>query len=130
MDKPNFFSALRQKLTRQPSAKFQKTFWKSFEGEFASTEIRWKPTRARLLRWIFAPALALLAIFLFKDNPLYRRNVIEDQFADVPYERLIEQTELIENLDLFVGPKEAMAQVDFSELTEEEWKILLTEESG
>ena len=129
MDKRDFFTLLRRKLSRKPSAPFEKQFWRRFHEEFKSKEIRLSHTRSRWWRWAAVPAMAVLLILILKDNPWYRRQAVEQAAvqAEVPYEKLIEQAELLENLDLFLGPPEPMANLDYSELTDEEWKILLGE---
>lgn len=129
MDKRDFFELLRQKLTRKPGASFEKRFWGNFDDEFKSREIRLGASRPRWWRWVSVPAMAVLLVLILKDNPWYRRQTLEQESrqAEVPYEKLIEQAELLENLELFLGPAEAMARVDYTELTDEEWKILLGE---
>ena len=116
-----FFKQLKKRLTRKPSSDFDSAFWKRFDGEFASTERKFTPRRGFLPRWAFQIAAVLLVALIVKNVADYRRAKTEVAATktEIPFEKLIEQAPLIEELDLF------SSNVDFSELNDEEWKILL-----
>ncbi len=117
----DFFKHLKKRLTRKPSSDFDSAFWKKFDGEFASTERKVVPRKGFLPRWAFQVAAVLLLALIVKNVGDYRavKNAPIAKAPEIPFEKLIEQAPLIEELELF------SANVDFSELNEEEWKILL-----
>ncbi len=79
------------------------------------------PRRGFLPRWAFQVAAVLLLALIVKNVGDYRRAKTEGagDGPPIPFEKLIEQATLLEDLELL------SANVDFAELTEAEWKILL-----
>jgi len=111
-----FFNALKERLTETPSPHCDRTFWAKFESEFGKkqTTISW---------WkILLPTLSSAALILFLVFRAPKSTDIELAETATMMEMVLSDAEMFEELELF-------AVLEDIELSEEEWNLLLEDES-
>jgi len=124
MGEKRFFGLLRRKIHREPGHRADAGFWRRFEEEFDARI----PTTLPWWRWAVPVAVTTVLLVVLGPRMLYRDGAELANTSPI-ISPLVEQSDLLDHLDLFLDLPEDAAG-DLANLDEKEWEILLEERSG
>jgi hypothetical protein len=127
----DFFRALQEKTRRPPDRAFDEAFWRRFDAEFGKRGTLGWP---EWLRW-GAPAgvgfaLVLGLVWALSLHPRPGEKTARDFFSQPRVASdIVTYQPVLENLEMFEGG-DGDEDIDFTHLSEKEWKILLDGKDG
>lgn len=126
MKNKNFFKALREKTQKEPDRAFDQQFWGKFNEEFQTAKLPHRPQWYLSLRFAVpmgAAALLMIVLYSHWEREYEGKRLVDQQEV----QELLAIQPVIEDMELFIGEEWMEEPVDFTALSEEEWKILLEE---